>query len=270
MRAGFFTASLILATAYLGAVAISPSVAEPAAGEFKPENVLAQILDSAEYRELLEDQFEDAEGLFAGHRACSERSMVTRVATDVRGAPEIDYDNGKLVSVDLFDSWKTTRCGRQLQHNFTLWVISRDGLLDLFGSDEQASSIAAADMLASFTHQDSITIVAFTIPGTTLASDEMVAEIIAGLTDDAELAHFETCDQELVIVDTEFADIVERIRRGKGGSIKSGKWGEFWTLYGCHKEVRYPVILTKAKETYDVDVFVNDVESLDFTPKATP
>ena len=84
-------------------------------------------------------------------------------------------------------------------------------------------------MLAGFTDEDSITIVAFTIPGTTLASDEMVADIIAGLTDDAELAHFESCNQELVVVDTEFADTVERIRRNKDGSIKSGKWGEFWT-----------------------------------------
>ena len=118
VRASFFTASLILATVCLGAVVNLSSVAQSNNQDLNPEEVLAQVLSSTEYRELIQDQFENAEGLFAGHRDCDERSMVKRVATDIRGEPEIDYDTGKLISVDLFDSWKTIRCGRQITAQF--------------------------------------------------------------------------------------------------------------------------------------------------------
>jgi hypothetical protein len=230
-----------------------------------PHQVLISVLNSSEYREFIEDQFENAEGLFAGHRDCEERALVSRIGTDIRVSPEIDDETSQLTTVDLFDNWKTERCGKIIQHNFTLWVVESLSLIEMFGSEEEAISIAMADLAADFAHPDSITLIDFTIPGTTLATDEMVADIVLNVTDDAEITHFDACQDELVVVNTEFAEEVEKIQRAnKSKEIRRGKWGEFWTVYGCGKEVRYPVIVTKKPETYEIEVFAKDAHLREF------
>lgn len=228
------------------------------------DEILAAVLDSAEYREFIEDQFENAEDLFAGHRACDDRKLVSRIGTEIRVEPEVDEETQKLTGVDLFDKWQTERCGQVLQHNFTLWIVDADSLMELFGSEEEAMAIAMADLAAGFAHEESVTLIDFTIPGSTLASDEIVANIIARVLDDAETNHFDTCQEELVVVDTEFAEEVQKIRRTDSGAIRRGKWGEFWTVYGCGREVRYPVIVTKKTDSYEIEVFAKDAYLRDF------
>jgi hypothetical protein len=263
----YLSASLLAAFAGLWLAAASFGQTDRSSD---PHQVLISVLNSSEYREFIEDQFENAEDLFAGHRDCEERALVSRIGTDIRVSPEIDQETSQLTAVDLFDSWQTERCGKTIQHNFTLWVVESLSLVEMFGSEEEAISIAMADLAADFAHPDSITLIDFTIPGTTLVTDEMVADIVLQVTDDAEVTHFDACQDELVVVNTEFAEEVEKIRRAKKSKdIRRGKWGEFWTVYGCGKEVRYPVIVTKTPDTYEIEVFAKDAHLREFRVSQT-
>lgn len=225
---------------------------------------LEHVLVSAEYRDFIADQYENAEDLFAGHRGCTDYRLVARLGTEIRQAPEINPETGKLTGVDLFDKWETERCGQKLQQNFALWIVDRETLSQTYSSEEEVAAITMADLTANFADENSITLIDFTIPGSTFATDEMVANIIARVLDDAEASHFLDCPEELLIVDTRFAEEVEKIRRNDAGTITKGKWGEYWTVYGCGREVQYPVIITKNKDGFGIDVFTKDAHQRDF------
>ncbi|TNE58430.1 MAG: hypothetical protein EP340_05515 [Alphaproteobacteria bacterium] len=225
---------------------------------------LEHVLVSTEYREFIADQYENAEDMFAGHRGCTDYRLVARIGTEIRQPPQINPATGKLMGVDLFDKWETERCGQKLQQNFALWIVDRETLSETYASEEEVAAIAMADLAANFADENSITLVDFTIPGSTLATDEMVANIIARVLDDAEASHFKDCPEELLIVDTKFAEEVQKIRRSETGTITKGKWGEYWTVYGCGREVQYPVIITKDKDGFGIDVFTSDAHQRDF------
>ncbi|TNE41471.1 MAG: hypothetical protein EP347_02020 [Alphaproteobacteria bacterium] len=225
---------------------------------------LEHVLVSAEYRDFIADQYENAEDMFAGHRGCTDYRLVARIGTEIRQPPEVNPETGKLTEVDLFDKWETERCGQKLQQNFALWIVGRQTLTQTYASEEEVAAITMADLAASFADDNSVTLIDFTIPGSTLATDEMVANIIARVLDDAESSHFIDCLEELLIVDTKFAEEVEKIRRDDAGVITKGKWGEYWTVYGCGREVQYPVIITKSQDGFGIEVFAKDAHQRDF------
>ncbi len=229
-----------------------------------PKDALESALDSAEYREFIEEQFHDAEFFYADHRNCGVRELTKRVGTEIRSKPQIDPDSGHIASVDLFDSWEAIRCGKTIQHNFTLWIISREELSEMFALEAEAEAIEEADLLASFADPDSVTTVGYTIPGTTIASDEIVGEIMEATTSNAHDTHFAECEEGLLIVNTEFAEEVKSIGRNKSGNVIRGKWGEYWTVFGCGREARYPVVIEMTSDAPIVEVFTKDVWVKDF------
>lgn len=226
--------------------------------------LLERALESAEYREFVEEQFHDAEFFYADHRKCGVRELTKRVGTEIRSEPQIDPESGHIASVDLFDSWQAIRCGKTVQHNFTLWIISREELSELFALEAEAEAIEQADLLASFADPDSVTTVGYTIPGTTIASDEIVGEIMEATTSSAYDTHFAECEESLLIVNTEFAEEVRAVGRNNAGQVVRGKWGEYWTVLGCNREARYPVVIEITRDAPIVEVFTKDVWVKDF------